>query len=318
MATEFLVGQTALSTFRVDALKKRLAEVGLEQCDIETMWVYLLQTSSTLTAEATEKACTLLDADASKGVPEEGIFVAPRLGTISPWSSKATDIFRYCGVRGVRRVEHAMYIKVLQNGAVLSREALGTDALNVLHDRMIEGVFTKAELPAFFVNARPAEGKVFDVLNEGRAALERANREIGLAMSDPEIDYLYTAYTKAQRNPTDTELTMFGQVNSEHCRHKIFNAKWIIDGQERDVSLFGMIKNTHKLHPEGTQVAYKDNSGVIDGFRTMAFQADPTDNTYKFAEDQIEMLMKVETHNHPTAISPYPGAATGDLNKISW
>ena len=237
MATEFLVGQTALSTFRVDALKKRLAEVGLEQCDIETMWVYLLQTSSALTAEAVEKACTLLDADASKEVPAEGIFVAPRLGTISPWSSKATDIFRYCGVRGVRRVEHAMYIKVSQKGAVLSREALGTDALNVLHDRMIEGVFTKAELPAFFVNARPAEGKVFDVLTEGRAALERANREIGLAMSDPEIDYLFNAYTKAQRNPTDTELTMFGQVNSEHCRHKIFNAKWIIDGQERDARI---------------------------------------------------------------------------------
>lgn len=311
MATEFLVGQTALSTFRVDALKKRLAEVGLENCEIETLWVYLLQTSSALTTEATAKACTLLDADATISVPEEGIFVAPRLGTISPWSSKASDIFRYCGVRGVRRVEHAMYMKVSQNGTVLSRDALGVDALNVLHDRMIEGVFTKAELPNFFVTARPAEGKVFDVLNEGREALERANREIGLAMSDPEIDYLYQAYTKAQRNPTDTELTMFGQVNSEHCRHKIFNAKWIIDGQERDVSLFGMIKNTHKLHPEGTQVAYKDNSGVIDGFRTMAFQADPTDNTYKFAEDQIEMLMKVETHNHPTAISPYPGAATG-------
>ena len=310
MATEFLVGQTALSPFRVDALKKRLADVGLENCEVETLWVYLLQTSSALSEEAVAKACTLLDADATVSVPEEGIFVAPRLGTISPWSSKATDIFRYCGVRGVRRVEHAMYMKVSQQGVVLSRDALGT-ALNVLHDRMIEGVFTKADLPTFFVNARPAKGKVFDVLTEGREALERANREIGLAMSDPEIDYLYTAYTKAQRNPTDTELTMFGQVNSEHCRHKIFNAKWIIDGQERDVSLFGMIKNTHQLHPEGTQVAYKDNSGVIDGFRTMAFQADPTDNTYKFAEDQIEMLMKVETHNHPTAISPYPGAATG-------
>lgn len=311
MATEFLVGQTALSAFRVDALKKRLSEIGFGDCEIQTAWVFLLQTSSALTEEALAKACTLLDADAVAPLPTDGIFVAPRLGTISPWSSKASDIFRYCGVRGVRRVEHAMHMAVTRNGEVLSREALGTEALNILHDRMIEGVFTAEELPSFFVNARPAKGKVFDVLGEGRDALVRANREIGLAMSDPEIDYLYTAYTKAQRNPTDTELTMFGQVNSEHCRHKIFNAKWIIDGQERDVSLFGMIKNTHKLHPEGTQVAYKDNSGVIDGFRTMAFQADPTDNTYKFAEDQIEMLMKVETHNHPTAISPYPGAATG-------
>lgn len=310
MATAFLVGQTALSAFRVEALLKRLAEAGFAGCEVETAWVYLLQESSELTAEAREKACTLLDADGAKALPQEGIFVAPRLGTISPWSSKASDIFRYCGVKGVRRVERAMHLAVKQGGTILSREAL-KPALNALHDRMIEGVFTAEELPNFFVVARPAKGKVFDVLGEGREALVRANKEIGLAMSDPEIDYLFNAYTAAKRNPTDTELTMFGQVNSEHCRHKIFNAKWIIDGQERDVSLFGMIKNTHKLHPEGTQVAYKDNSGVIDGFRVQAFQADPTDNTYKFAEDQVEMLMKVETHNHPTAISPYPGAATG-------
>lgn len=310
MATEFLVGQTALSSFRLDALKKNLAEAGFDGCETATAWVYLLQTSSDLTDEARAKACTLLDADGARALPTEGIFVAPRLGTISPWSSKASDIFRYCGVRGVRRVEHAMHMAVTRDGKVLTREEL-RPVIHLLHDRMIEGVFMAGELPNFFVMARPAKGKVFDVLGEGRDALVRANREIGLAMSDPEIDYLFNAYTAARRNPTDTELTMFGQVNSEHCRHKIFNAKWIIDGRERDMSLFGMIKNTHKLHPEGTQVAYKDNSGVIDGFRTMAFQADPKDNTYKFAEDQIEMLMKVETHNHPTAISPYPGAATG-------
>lgn len=311
MATEFLVGQSALSAFRLEALKKRLAEVGFTGCEIRTTWIFLLQTNAILTEDARAKACTLLDANPSQPVPAEGLFVAPRLGTISPWSSKASDIFRYCGVTGVQRVEHAMYMAVAQNGRILSREVLGTAALNVLHDRMIEGVFTAEELPNFFITAKPARGKVFNVLKEGRAALERANREIGLAMSAPEIDYLLNAYTIAKRNPTDTELTMFGQVNSEHCRHKIFNAKWIIDGQERDISLFGMIKNTHTLHPEGTQVAYKDNSGVIDGFRTQAFQADPLDNVYKFAEDQIEMLMKVETHNHPTAISPYPGAATG-------
>ena len=311
MATAFLVGQTALSTFRVDALKKRLAEIGTDDCDIRTSWIYLIQTSGDMNSEAIAKACTLLDADASVALPTAGIFVAPRLGTISPWSSKATDIFRYCSVRGVRRVEHAMYMEVVRSGKVLSRDELGTEALNVLHDRMIEGVFTASELDGFFVTARPARGKSYDVINEGREALVRANKEIGLAMSDPEIDYLFKAYSAARRNPTDTELTMFGQVNSEHCRHKIFNAQWIIDGKERDMSLFGMIKNTHKLHPEGTQVAYKDNSGVIDGFRTNAFQMDPADNTYKFAEDQIEMLMKVETHNHPTAISPYPGAATG-------
>ncbi len=310
MATAFLVGQAALSAFRVEALKKHLAEAGFAGCEVETAWVYLLQTTGSLTEEALAKACTLLDADASKPLPSEGLFVAPRLGTISPWSSKASDIFHICGVEAVARVEHATHLAVSQNGRVLSRDELAP-ALGVLHDRMIEGVFVAAELPDFFAAAQPAKGKVFDVLGEGREALVRANKEIGLAMSDPEIDYLFTAYTAAKRNPTDTELTMFGQVNSEHCRHKIFNAQWVIDGQTRDVSLFGMIKNTHKLHPEGTQVAYKDNSGVIDGFRTMAFQADPKDNVYKFAEDQVEMLMKVETHNHPTAISPYPGAATG-------
>ena len=310
MATVFLVGQTALSAFRVEALRKQLSEAGFAGCEVQTAWVYLLQTSSELTPEVTAKACTLLDAKADAQLPEGGIFVAPRLGTISPWSSKATDIFHCCGVKGIRRVERAMHVAVVREGCVLSREALAP-ALHVLHDRMIEGVFVAAELPGFFVMARPAKGKVFNVLEEGREALVRANREIGLAMSDPEIDYLFNAYSAAKRNPTDTELTMFGQVNSEHCRHKIFNAKWIIDGQEKEASLFGMIKNTHKLHPEGTQVAYKDNSGVIDGFRIQAFQADPKDNTYKFAEDQVEMLMKVETHNHPTAISPYPGAATG-------
>ncbi len=311
MATAFLVGQSALSTFRIEALQKRLTEVGLSGCHLRATWVYLLQLSGDLSAEAQSKACTLLDADAGTACPKEGLFIAPRLGTISPWSSKASDIFRSCGVEGVARVEHAMHVAVEQGGKVLSREALGSDALNVLHDRMIEGVFTAEELPGYFIEAQPARGKTFDVLGEGREALVRANKEIGLAMSDPEIDYLFEAYRAAKRNPTDTELTMFGQVNSEHCRHKIFNAKWIIDGQERDISLFGMIRNTHKLHPEGTQVAYKDNSGVIDGFRVQAFQSDPRSNVYTFAEDQVEMLMKVETHNHPTAISPYPGAATG-------
>lgn len=309
MATEFLVGQVALSAFRVANLKKALAEAGLDGCEVSTRWVFPMLTEGTLSAEAREKAKTLLDAGDAP-LPREGVFVAPRLGTISPWSSKATDIFRTCSVAGVLRVERAMHLALTRDGKVLAKADLGA-AANAIHDRMIEGVFTAAELEGLFIEAQPARGKVFDVLGEGREALVRANKEIGLALSDPEIDYLFNAYTAAKRNPTDTELTMFGQVNSEHCRHKIFNAKWIIDGQERDLSLFGMIRNTHKLHPEGTQVAYKDNSGVIDGFRVQAFQADPRDNVYRFAEDQVEMLMKVETHNHPTAISPYPGAATG-------
>lgn len=311
MATVFLVGQEALSAFRVEALRRRLAEAGLAGCAVRTRWVFPMLTEGALAEEALAKARTLLDAGDAP-LPREGFFVAPRLGTISPWSSKATDIFRTCRVAGVLRVERAMHVALEREGRTLGAEEAGVAALNVLHDRMTEGVFSAEALGGLFAEARPARGRVFDVLGEGRAALERANREIGLALSDPEIDYLLGAYTAARRNPTDTELTMFGQVNSEHCRHKIFNARWIIDGRERDLSLFGMIRNTHALHPEGTQVAYKDNSGVIDGFRTLAFQADPREgNAYRFAEDQVEMLMKVETHNHPTAISPFPGAATG-------
>ena len=308
-ALSFLLGRPALSAFRVEALKQRLAACGFEGCEVSATWAYLLNGEGPLSEEARRRACTLLEAS-GEPLPQEGIYVAPRRGTISPWSSKASDIFRICAVEGVRRVERAMHLAVSRGGRALDRAALAP-ALDALHDRMIEGVFTREELETFFAQQAPARGKVFDVLGEGRAALERANREIGLALSEPEMDYLFQAYTQAKRNPTDTELTMFGQVNSEHCRHKIFNAKWVVDGEAKEKSLFGMIRNTHALHPEGTQVAYKDNSGVIDGFRTVAFQADPRDNVYKFAEDQVEMLMKVETHNHPTAISPYPGAATG-------
>ncbi len=310
MSVVLLPGRTALSQFRIDAYLSQLAAADFANANLETQWVYALHTATeSLPEGVVTKACQLLDATAD-ACPQNGFFVAPRMGTISPWSSKASDIFNYCSVQGVSRVERLMRVVFTINGQEVAPAGLGA-AINILHDRMIEGVYAYGDLARFFDEAQPAPGKVFNVLEEGVAALDKANKELGLAMSGEEIDYLLKAYTEAKRNPTDTELVMFGQVNSEHCRHKIFNAEWIIDGKKRDISLFGMIRNTHKLHPEGTQVAYKDNSGVIDGFKISAFQSDPMDNTYKFEEDQMEMLMKVETHNHPTAISPYPGAATG-------
>lgn len=310
MAVVLLPGHTAVSQFRIDAYLAQLEAAGYAGATLDTQWVYALSTHcDALSDEVLDKACKLLDAT-SDACPKNGFFVAPRMGTISPWSSKATDIFCYCEVAGVGRVERLMRVVITCEGKVLSPTDLDR-VINLIHDRMIEGVYLYGDLDRFFDEAQPARGRIFDVLNEGVVALDTANKELGLAMSAEEIDYLLKAYTTSKRNPTDTELVMFGQVNSEHCRHKIFNAEWIIDGKKRDISLFGMIRNTHKLHPEGTQVAYKDNSGVIDGFRINAFQADPFTNAYQFEEDQMEMLMKVETHNHPTAISPYPGAATG-------
>ncbi len=308
MALFLLPGSgAALSPFRVEAYQAMLAEGGFAGAALTTRWIYLLSVTEAPAGETLARIRTLLDA-AAESCPVGGFCVAPRMGTISPWSSKATDIFHCCAVPGVERVERALYMEIRLGGRLLAPADLAP-VVDRLHDRMTEGVYT--DLTHFFAEARPAPGRSFDVLGKGRAALEEANAEIGLALSAEEIDYLFKAYADERRNPTDTELVMFGQVNSEHCRHKIFNAEWMIDGQKRDISLFGMIRNTHTLHPEGTLVAYKDNSSVIEGFEIDAFEADPSTNRYAFSRRRMEVLMKVETHNHPTAISPYPGAATG-------
>ena len=304
-----LQGAAAYSQFRLDALAERIAGcVKVEgKIRIDAHFVYLLDAPSALDPQTLARACSLLGSD-GQAQPHGGFFVTPRKGTISPWSSKATDIFRNCGLTAVERVERGVFFRVFAGALETSVEAL-RPALNVLHDRMTEGVYQ--ELDDLFAHRPPAPGRSFDVLGSGLAALEEANRTMGLALSDGEIRYLCESYTKAGRNPTDTELVMFGQVNSEHCRHKIFNAEWIIDGVQKELSLFKMIKHTHACHPEGTLVAYSDNSGVIEGFKTEGFEVDPETRAFRFEEDQIDMLMKVETHNHPTAISPFPGAATG-------
>lgn len=303
-------GGPAHSEFRlenlVNAVSRSLGAVS--RLRIEASFVYLIDLKEALDQHEESVSRNLL-AQARPFTGKDGFFVTPRKGTISPWSTKATQIFASSSIAKVLRVERGIYYSIADaQGRILGLDGLGA-ALDVLHDRMTEGVY--ADVSDFFGLRPPAPGKVFDVLGKGKAALEEANRALGLAMSDDEMDYLLKAYAKACRNPTDTELVMFGQVNSEHCRHKIFNAEWVVDGKKMDDSLFGMIRKTHKSHPEGTLLAYKDNSSVIEGYSVERLEIDPKSKRYEYSKQQLDILMKVETHNHPTAISPFPGAATG-------
>jgi phosphoribosylformylglycinamidine synthase len=239
------------------------------------------------------------------------LLVVPRIGTISPWSSKATDVAHNCGLAKVRRIERGILYKVA--GAIASESALAA----ALHDRMTESVLaTEAEAEQLFRHAPPRPLATVDVLGAGRGALDSANRAMGLALAPDEIDYLVENFRALGRNPTDVELMMFAQANSEHCRHKIFNATFIIDGQKQDKSLFEMIRNSTQRHPAGVLSAYSDNAAVIAGPEAGRFWPDPETAVYAFHREPVGILMKVETHNHPTAISPYPGASTGSGGEI--
>jgi len=306
-----LHGGPALAGFRVTALVERL-RAALPKANIASLqadFVYLLDTEHRLSSEVGQRTRALLAAGDTIDLGH-GFLVTPRKGTISPWSSKATDIFHNCGLTSIRRVERGIYFEIQdQAGTTLELPAL-SPALNLLHDRMTEGVY--CDVSDFFVHPAPAPVKTFDLKHHGADALREANRALGLALSEEEIEYLHRAYAAAGRNPTDAELVMFGQVNSEHCRHKIFNADWIIDGARKDTTLFNMIRHTHRTHPAGTLVAYKDNSAVVEGFNDNWFEirrhGEPV---YGHTPCQLDLIMKVETHNHPTAIAPFPGAATG-------
>ena len=319
-----LFGAEAFSPFRMDALKAAMGKLvpGLERAELRAYWVYAIEAKDEngVPPESLARAAALLTAgreNMSTLNPQPStlnalhFYVSPRKGTISPWSTKATDIFRNCGVKGVKRVERAVSFTVCGSGvsAFPTRFEEIRPALPALFDRMTEGVYLS--LDDLFDELPPQPGRIFDVLGRGIEAIREANIELGLAISEPEMQYLADSFKAANRNPTDTELVMFGQVNSEHCRHKIFGAQFIIDGKAQKDSLFGMIKNTHKKNGKGTLVAYKDNSSVVEGFKTEMFEPKATDHAYRFKKVQLDQLMKVETHNHPTAISPYPGAATG-------
>ncbi len=316
-----LRGRNALSEFRLTKLYEALQQSQLKLSGISAEYWHFASVSHALdSAELTILERLLTYGPATQEVPAIGqlLLVVPRLGTISPWASKATDIARQCGLAMVERIERGTAWRVHQLDGNLLSEGELTALLPLIHDRMTETVLRDfGEARQLFQHYEPQPLKSVDILVGGIPALQLANREMGLALSEDEIDYLWQYFSRLKRNPTDVELMMFAQANSEHCRHKIFNADWVIDGKPQDRSLFAMIRNTHQQHPQGTVVAYSDNSAIMEGARVERFYPlAQGGNRYLYAEDDTHILMKVETHNHPTAISPFPGAATGAGGEI--
>ena len=314
-----LRGVTALSDFRVEKLFQKAAALGLPEVKLSSEFWYFVGSEKTLDAATVEKLQALLAAQSVEQTPKarEGLhlfLVTPRLGTISPWASKATNIAENCGLEGIERIERGMAVWL--EGALTDGQKQQWAAL--LHDRMTESVLTDIDAAAqLFHHIQSETFSSVDVLGGGKEALVKANTEMGLALSADEIDYLVENYQVLNRNPSDVELMMFAQANSEHCRHKIFNADFILNGEKQPKSLFGMIRDTHNAHPEGTVVAYKDNSSVIEGAKVERFYPNAAENQgYRFHEEDTHIIMKVETHNHPTAIAPFAGAATGAGGEI--
>ena len=315
-----LRGRNALSPFRVAKVLAALAAVRPQHSItglFATFWHFVALRRE---LEPTERATLeqlLTYGQSDRGTAESGasLLVVPRPGTISPWSSKATDIARNCGLDAVERIERGIgYRIVTRSGALASDDRAAL--LPLLHDRMTEAVFDDiASADALFAHFPPRPLETIPLAAQGRAALVRANAKLGLALAPDEIDYLADAFARIGRDPTDVELMMFAQANSEHCRHKIFNASWVIDGTPQPMSLFAMIRNTHAKSPRGTVVAYADNSAVIEGAAAARFYPDG-DGRYRANTQPTHILMKVETHNHPTAIAPFPGAATGSGGEI--
>ncbi|WP_025041690.1 phosphoribosylformylglycinamidine synthase [Nitrosospira briensis] len=320
-----LRGGSALSPFRLEKLAATLKITAPQVSHIYAEYWYFCAVTRDLRENETAVLRRLLKCSSEKisttevGASQTQLFqgnfllVVPRPGTISPWSTKATDIARHCGLEAVERLERGVvfhFHTVDQAAGELSTHAKGALAA-LIHDRMTEAVLDSLDAAeSLFRHFAPAPLQSVDVLAGGQAALEKANDEMGLALSPDEIGYFAAYFMRIGRNPTDVELMMFAQANSEHCRHKIFNADWVIDGKPETRSLFSMIRHTHQQHPQGTVVAYADNSSVIQGAKIARFYPGKG-NAYGYADEQTHILMKVETHNHPTAISPFSGAATG-------
>ncbi|MFD1436768.1 phosphoribosylformylglycinamidine synthase [Acinetobacter terrae] len=310
-----VAGAPAHSSFKKTQLLNRLASMSSVQ-SIESQWIYLFDQA--LNEQQHQSALQLLNDGASFEVRQAAsdeiqVLVTPRLGTISPWSSKATDIFANCNTP-IHRLERGVLFTLKGISEISNEVKLA------LHDRMTESVFNQIDdAVALFNETEPKPLNSIDILGQGKEALVKANSEFGFALSDEEIDYLTAAFTKMGRNPHDIELMMFAQANSEHCRHKIFGSEWTIDGEKQPLSLFQMIKNTYKESPADVLSAYKDNASVIVGYDTQRFYPKPDENghhVYKYKSQAAHILMKVETHNHPTAIAPFAGAATGSGGEI--
>ena len=316
-----LRGRNALSEFRLKKLSQALrsSKTLSEITAISAQYWHFVALKTPLQPPQRKVLERLLTyGPATTGDVDGGklLLVVPRLGTISPWASKATDIAHSCGLETVERIERgvAYTIRSAQGGQI--SKARQAALLPLIHDRMTETVLDSLDGAAqLFQHVAPQPLAKIELLSGGRAALERANREMGLALSGDEFDYLLENFQRMARNPTDVELMMFAQANSEHCRHKIFNAQWVIDGDKQPYSLFGMIRHTHKMHPQGTVVAYADNASIIEGAEVDRFAPDAS-GIYRYTTESTHILMKVETHNHPTAISPFAGAATGSGGEI--
>lgn len=312
-----LVGSLAHSDFRLSQLLTRLQPQIPDLKALSSHFEYFIHCSEDLTPSEYALLLEVLDCKAA-GEPSKtlSVWVVPRFGTQSAWGSKAADILHHVGLSKVDRIERATVYEMVTELSNIPAQSLKT-LFAELHDRMTETVVTQWEaISALFTHHAPQPLQEIAILEKGKAALSLANTNMGLALSSEEVDYLYAQYAELQRNPTDVELMMFAQANSEHCRHKIFKAKWEIDGEEKADSLFGMIKNTYEHNAKGVLSAYHDNASVIEGYGSARFFCDPADNTYKTHDQTVHILMKVETHNHPTAIEPFAGAGTGQGGEI--
>ncbi len=315
-----LHGKSALSTFRIEKLLHKLRAIVPGIHAVTSQYIHFIESENEITPQQQTILERLLiyGAQATQ-VDYQGseILVVPRIGTISPWASKATDIAHNCGLTDIFRIERGILYTIAMSRGLLLTDRQRDDLSHELHDQMTETCFFELQQAhALFDQHHPTPFNRVHVLEQGKSALQEANLELGLALADDEIDYLELNFKRLERNPTDVELMMFAQANSEHCRHKIFNADWTIDDVKQDKSLFAMIRNTYHQNSQGILSAYSDNCAVIEGFNIQRFYPNYNTSQYEYSREDSHILMKVETHNHPTAISPWPGAATGSGGEI--
>jgi len=308
-----LQGRRAVSDFRLAKLRSTLQDAGIALTGIEASYRHFLDLDRALAERLLEYGdpeTSSASSQKSSAVCTE-ILVVPRVGTISPWSSKATDVFHLCGLSRVTRVERGIRWRAYGERKLTQEQTALLVA--ALHDPMTESVLNnEREAGRIFAQAEPEPLQCVDLLKHGRDALEKANVDLGLALSDDEIEYLVTQFQAMRRNPTDVELMMFAQANSEHCRHKIFNASWVVDGKSRDASLFGMIRETHKANPSGTLVAYDDNAAVLEGARGERLMAGGEAGRYEFADEPVHFLVvRYATRGQPVAAANPKPASSG-------
>ncbi len=309
-------GAPAYSPFRLVKLLSELSAVCPKIMDVKAHFIYYVDFKTELTGVREQSVEQLLHLPGMIMSYPLTFWVVPRIGTISPWSSKATDILQHCGFDEVNRVERGIMFGLKVKGEMTETQLAAIQAL--LYDPMTESMLTSERSgEALFIKHSSTKKKIIRIRkHDGHQSLAEANKELGLALNKDEIDYLIASYAELERNPTAAELMMFAQANSEHCRHKIFNASWSIDGKTQAHSLFAMIRNTYEANPDKVLSAYKDNAAVIEGETGDRFIADPISHAYGYQHETVDIVIKVETHNHPTAISPFAGAATGSGGEI--